>query len=157
MAARGWGLDQDRNTESEAERGNGCQSLEGGRETHSWGWRYTYTETDTQGETRRLSNGDRPTGTEGGSRQRGTWGTRSLLLPSKDWPLQLGSLYPGKGFIQATRSLTSTQIHTSRAAAECTLEARTHRSQHPGVEPHLGKAQDWKARSHGYRHLPEPL
>lgn len=33
MAARGWGLDQDRNTESEAERGNGCQSLEGGRDT----------------------------------------------------------------------------------------------------------------------------
>lgn len=70
MAARGWGLDQDRNTESEAERGNGCQSLEGGRETHSWGWRYTYTETDTQGETRRLSNGDRPTGTEGGKQEK---------------------------------------------------------------------------------------
>lgn len=81
----------------------------------------------------------------------------ALLLPSKGWPLQLGSLYPGKGFIQATRSLTSTQIHTSSAAAECTLEARTHRFQHPGVEPHLGKARDWKARSHGHHHLPEPL
>lgn len=54
MAARGWGLDQDRNTEREADRGKGCQSLEEGRETHSWAWRYIYTETDTQGETRRL-------------------------------------------------------------------------------------------------------
>ena len=70
MAARGWGLDQDRNTERKADRGKGCQSLEEGRETHSWVWRYIYTETDTQGETRRLSNGDRPTATEGGKQEK---------------------------------------------------------------------------------------
>lgn len=57
----------------------------------------------------------------------------ALLLSPKDWPLQLGSLYPGEGFIQATRSLTSTQIHTSSAAAECTF-----RSQDPQISASWG-------------------
>lgn len=56
--------------EREAERGKGCQSLEGGRETHSWGWRYIHRDGHTGRDTETLSNGDRPTGTEGAEQEK---------------------------------------------------------------------------------------
>ena len=54
MAARGWGLDQDRNTERERQREGRDAGVWKEEERHTAGAGDIYTETDTQGETRRL-------------------------------------------------------------------------------------------------------
>lgn len=69
---------------------------------------------------------------EGVDKEAAGW-PEALFLSPKDWPLQLGSLYPGEGFIQSIRSLTLTQIHTSSVAAECTF-----RSQDPQISASWG-------------------